>query len=60
MLDRGYRVPRQIIDFASRLLPTIAPGLAPPTSVRSAPGSLDLRLVTDLTSSVVRACRRPS
>jgi DNA helicase IV len=57
VLDRGYRVPRQIIDFASRLLPTIAPGLTPPTSVRSAPGSLDLRLVTDLDTEVVRACR---
>ncbi|MEV5708502.1 AAA family ATPase, partial [Actinoallomurus sp. NPDC052274] len=27
VLDRGYRVPRQIIDFASRLLPRIAPEL---------------------------------
>ncbi|GAB3702210.1 AAA family ATPase [Nocardiopsis oceani] len=25
VLDRGYRVPAQIIDFAARLLPTIAP-----------------------------------
>ena len=28
-LDVGYRVPRQILDFASRLLPAIAPGLSP-------------------------------
>ena len=28
-LDVGYRVPRQILDYASRLLPAIAPGLAP-------------------------------
>ncbi|MCK9871008.1 AAA family ATPase [Nocardiopsis dassonvillei] len=27
VLDRGYRVPAQIIDFAARLLPAIAPGL---------------------------------
>ena len=26
-LDVGYRVPRQILDYASRLLPAIAPGL---------------------------------
>ena len=25
VLDTGYRVPRQILDFASRLLPQIAP-----------------------------------
>ena len=29
VLDTGYRVPRQILDFASRLLGQIAPGLAP-------------------------------
>jgi DNA helicase IV len=57
VLDRGYRVPRQIIDFAGRLLPSIAPGLRPPTSVRSAPGSLDVRRVTDLDTEVSRACR---
>jgi len=42
VLDRGYRVPRQIIDYASRLLPHIAPGLAPPVSVRQSPGSLEI------------------
>ena len=31
VLTTGYRVPRQILDFASRLLPAIAPGLAPAT-----------------------------
>ena len=34
-LDVGYRVPRQILDFASRLLPSIAPGLAPAKSLRA-------------------------
>ena len=29
-LDVGYRVPRQILDYASRLLPAIAPGLGRP------------------------------
>jgi DNA helicase IV len=40
ILDTGYRVPRQILDFASRLLDLIAPGLHPATSVRQDPGSL--------------------
>jgi DNA helicase IV len=40
VLDTGYRVPRQILDFASRLLEFIAPGLEPATSVRQDPGSL--------------------
>ncbi|GAB3965397.1 AAA family ATPase [Actinoallomurus acanthiterrae] len=57
VLDRGYRVPRQIIDFASRLLPRIAPELTPPTSVRSAPGSLRVRPVADLLAAVEDACR---
>ncbi|MCO6010305.1 AAA family ATPase [Actinoallomurus purpureus] len=57
VLDRGYRVPRQIIDFASRLLPRIAPELAPPTSVRSAPGSLRVQRVADPFEAVEDACR---
>ncbi|MCF2529418.1 HelD family protein [Yinghuangia soli] len=44
-LTQGFRVPREILDFASRLLPFIAPGLAPASSVREAPGSLVLREV---------------
>ena len=28
--DRGFRVPSAVIDFAARLLPHIAPGLAAP------------------------------
>ncbi len=42
MLQTGYRVPRQIIEYASRLLPYIAPGLAPAGSVRQSPGSLEV------------------
>ena len=41
-LTQGFRVPRQIIEFAARLLPSIAPGLAPPTSVRQQSGGLAL------------------
>jgi DNA helicase IV len=40
VLDTGYRVPRQILDFASRLLSHIAPGLTPASSVRQDPGAL--------------------
>jgi DNA helicase IV len=40
VLDTGYRVPRQILDFASRLLGYIAPGLAAARSLRQDPGSL--------------------
>ncbi|MGH3292139.1 MAG: HelD family protein, partial [Trebonia sp.] len=39
-LDVGYRVPRQILDFASRLLPSIAPGLSPAKSLRADPNAL--------------------
>jgi DNA helicase IV len=42
VLAKGYRVPRQIIDYASRLLPHIAPGLAPAASIRQAPGALEI------------------
>jgi DNA helicase IV len=40
VLDIGYRVPHQILDFASRLLTHIAPGLTPARSVRQDAGSL--------------------
>ncbi len=39
-LDVGYRVPRQILDFASRLLPSIAPDLFPAQSLRADPNAL--------------------
>jgi DNA helicase IV len=41
-LTRGFRVPGDVIEYAARLLPVIAPGLAPPTSVRRARGDLTL------------------
>jgi DNA helicase IV len=42
-LDVGYRVPRQILDFASRLLPSIAAGLSPAVSLRADPDALRVR-----------------
>ena len=39
-LTRGFRVPGEVIEYAARLLPVIAPGLEPPTSVRRARGEL--------------------
>jgi len=44
-LDVGYRVPRQILDYASRLLPSIAPGLRPASSLRQDAGSLSVQSV---------------
>lgn len=59
-LTAGFRVPREVIAYASRLLPSIAPGLAAVSSVREAAGSLEVREVTDvadLDGAVVAACR---
>ncbi|HZM78083.1 MAG TPA: hypothetical protein VFC19_20375 [Candidatus Limnocylindrales bacterium] len=57
VLEQGFRVPAQILDYAARLLPQIAPGLTTPTSVRQAPGSLRVISTDDLTAAVVQACR---
>jgi hypothetical protein len=56
-LTLGYRVPGQVLDFASRLLPVIAPGLAPPSAVRADAGSLQIQQVAqgDLLDAAVRA-----
>jgi DNA helicase IV len=42
VLDRGFRVPSAVIDYAARLLPSIAPDLSIPRSVRDDPGLLDV------------------
>ncbi len=47
-LTRGYRVPAEVLDYANRLLPVIAPGLPAATAVRGEPGSLRIRSITDL------------
>ena len=52
-LTRGYRVPGEVLDFANRLLPSIAPGLAAATAVRSEPGSLSVRPVAALAQPLV-------
>src|SRR5258706_8716663 len=60
VLDRGFRVPAQIIEYAARLLPFIAPGLAAPTSVGRAAGALQITSTAaeTLPDAVVRACRQ--
>ncbi len=57
-LTRGYRVPAEVLEFANRLLPTLVPGLAPATAVRSEPGSLQLRSVSSLAGPVAEEVRR--
>ena len=42
-LTRGYRVPGEVLEYANRLLPAIAPGLPAATAVRRGPGSLRIR-----------------
>jgi DNA helicase IV len=54
-LTAGFRVPTDVIAYASRLLPHIAPGLTPVASVRENPGFFDVRPVTS-TADVVAAC----
>ncbi|GLX39924.1 DNA helicase [Streptomyces roseochromogenus] len=56
-LTAGFRVPREVIAYASRLLPSISPGLAPVSSVRETPGSLVVSETADLTADVVSACQ---
>ena len=55
-LTAGFRVPTDVITYASRLLPHIAPGLTPVASVRENPGFFDLREISDNTQ-VVAACQ---
>ncbi len=57
VLDRGFRVPALVIDYAARLLPHMAPGLGTPKSVRDNPGRLLVEQVpaSRLTAAVVAA-----
>ena len=59
-LTVGYRVPRQILDYASTLLAAIAPELRPASSLRADPGALELTGVAagELGTALVAACRR--
>ncbi|MEW2396908.1 ATP-binding domain-containing protein [Streptomyces sp. NPDC046862] len=54
-LTAGFRVPTDVITYASRLLPHIAPGLTPVASVRENPGFFELRAIVSDTEVVV-AC----
>jgi DNA helicase IV len=42
-LPRAFRAPREVLDWANRLLPEIAPGTEPAASVRAVPGALLVR-----------------
>ncbi|MDT9693192.1 AAA family ATPase [Streptomyces sp. P9(2023)] len=57
-LTAGFRVPREVIAYASRLLPHMSPGLAAVESVRENPGSLSIRHrePQELDTAVVAAC----
>nr|WP_202539327.1 ATP-binding domain-containing protein [Streptomyces sp. SID8379] len=55
-LTAGFRVPSDVIAYASRLLPHIAPGLAPVASVRENPGAFEVRAAAG-DDDVVAACR---
>jgi len=54
-LVAGFRVPGAVIDFAARLLPTIAPALRPPHSVRRHRGELDVRRTTRVGEELLEA-----
>lgn len=64
VLRKGYRVPASVVEFAAQLLPSIAPGIAPPEPVRSNPGRLDVveatraGLATTFTDAVEQSAGR--
>jgi DNA helicase IV len=59
-LTKGFRVPGEVIEYAARLLPLIAPTLEPPVSVRRSRGELDVRRgrLADLVALVADAAAR--
>ncbi|MEU2781991.1 MULTISPECIES: UvrD-helicase domain-containing protein [unclassified Streptomyces] len=54
-LTAGFRVPTDVITYASRLLPSIAPGLTPVASIRDSPGFFEIREVAEA-AEVAAAC----
>jgi DNA helicase IV len=56
-LTRGFRVPADVIEFAARLLPSIAPTLLPPSSVRRSRGDLVIRSIPALGPGIVSDVR---
>ncbi|MEV2271045.1 HelD family protein [Nonomuraea africana] len=57
-LTLGFRVPREVLDYAARLLPSIAPGLAAPRSLRPGLGSLTVRRDGQVLEAVHEALAR--
>jgi DNA helicase IV len=60
-LTRGFRVPGEVIEYAARLLPRIAPELTPPVSVRRSRGELEVlrtEPLAALAAAVDRALER--
>nr|WP_307820867.1 AAA family ATPase [Streptomyces sp. BSE7-9] len=55
-LTAGFRVPTDVITYASRLLPHIAPGLTPVASIRENPGFFEVRGASG-PDDVIAACR---
>ena len=64
-LSVGYRVPRQILDYASSLLAVIAPELRPASSLRADSGALSVTRVPpaaldrEVVAACALACTRP-
>jgi DNA helicase IV len=64
-LSVGYRVPRQILDYASSLLAVITPELRPASSLRADSGALDIvrvpsaALAREVVAACTQACARP-
>ena len=56
-LTRGFRVPGEVIEYAARLLPHIAPDLEPPTSVRRSRGELDVVSTSMASDEILDAVR---
>jgi DNA helicase IV len=56
-LTAGFRVPTDVITYASRLLPYIAPGLTPVASVRENPGFFEVRAGADVVGAAQELLR---
>lgn len=56
-LVEGFRVPGAVIDYAAQLLPSIAPQLSRPRSIRHGRGDLEFREAGELAPELVEAAR---
>ena len=65
ILERGFRVPASVIEYAALLLPSMAPDLGAPVSVRDNPGRLEIMrvdasgLYDRVAESVAESAREP-